>query len=58
MSKKTKRVILRVDDHTFMQLEELSNKQNIGISVIVRAFISKVLNEITDECGHLTSTDD
>lgn len=57
MGKKTRRVILRVDENMFMRLDELCKKNGTGISVIARAFIAKVLNDITNTNGNLKTND-
>lgn len=53
MGIKSKTLIVRVDERTYMLLEEISRRNRVGISVVIRALVSKGLNEIIDESGNL-----
>ncbi len=53
MKRKTKCVAVRVEEHTYMRLKEICKRNRAGLSTVARAFISKVLDEITDEKGYL-----
>ena len=53
MNRKTKCLVVRVDEHIYMRLKEICKGNRAGLSTVVRAFISKVLDEIIDEKGYL-----
>lgn len=48
-----KRRSVRFDERTWMLLNELSEKTGASISVVVRGFIIKGLDDIVDESGNL-----
>ena len=50
---KKKRISIRFDDRTLMQLEELSNKTSVKVSVVVRSLVMKGINDIVDDAGNL-----
>lgn len=53
MGVKSKTLIVRVDERTYMLLDEIGRLKQIGMSVIVRAMLLKGLSEIVDEKGNL-----
>lgn len=50
---KDKRVMVRFDDSTFMSLNEVAKKMNTNLSVVIRAFCRKEINELTDKNGNI-----
>lgn len=45
--------MVRFDDSTFMALNEIAKNMNTNLSVVIRAFCRKQINEITDSDGNL-----
>lgn len=58
MGIKSKTLIVRVDERTYMLLDEISQLKRIGMSVIVRTMLLKGLREIVDEKGNLKLEED
>lgn len=50
---KDKRVMVRFDESTFMSLNEVAKKMKTNISVVIRAFCRKEINELTDINGNI-----
>lgn len=50
---KDKRVMVRFDEGTFMTLSEVAKKMNTNLSVVIRAFCHRQLNDITDNKGNI-----
>lgn len=58
MGIKCKSLVVRIDERTYMLLEEISQRKLVGISVVVRTMILKGLNEIVNEGGYLMIEDE
>ena len=50
---KNKRVMVRFDESTFMALNEIATRMDTNISVVIRAFCRKQINDITDINGNI-----
>lgn len=44
---------IRFDERTWMLLNELSDKTNSNISIVVRSLVKKGLNELIDDSGNI-----
>lgn len=52
---KNKRKSIRFDERTMLILNELAGKRNVNISVIVRALVTRGLDELIDKEGNIKS---
>lgn len=50
---KNKRVMVRFDELTFMALNEIATRMDTNLSVVIRAFCRKQINDITDINGNI-----
>ena len=57
MGKKSKCLIVRIDEHTYLQIKEIGQIQRVGLSAVARALIRKTLNDITDREGYIKPGD-
>lgn len=44
---------IRFDERTWMRLNEVAQVYSVGISVVIRTLLTKVLDDITDEAGYI-----
>ncbi|WP_042372624.1 hypothetical protein [Bacteroides neonati] len=44
---------IRFDERTWMLLNELSDKTDSNISIVVRSLVKKGLNELIDDSGNI-----
>lgn len=54
MSRRDNRVSVRLSHRTLMQLEEVSSKTGICMSMLIRAFIIREVEACYDENGYYT----
>lgn len=57
MGRKSKCLIVRIDEYTYLQVKEISQIQHVGLSAVVRALVRKTLNDITDREGYIKPGD-
>ena len=46
------RVNVRLPPYIFFRLQEIAEKHNVSLSVVIRAFLTKNINEILDDLGY------